>query len=108
MIEERENVFFKRKDVKVELIHHGSPTPSKVEVERIIAEKFGTTPEHVLVDYIFGKVGIGESVVKAKIYEEKIKKPKEEKPEEERPEKKEVEEKQETEEKGEGSEAQAG
>lgn len=83
VLEERENVFFKRKDVKLELVHHGSPTPSKQEVEKIIAEKFKTTPDHVLIDYIFGKTGIGESIVKAKIYKERVKKPEEKKPKEE-------------------------
>jgi len=81
MIEKKENVFLDRTDLKINIIHHNQPTPNKEEVENLIAKEFKSTPDHVLVDYIFSKTGIGESVVKAKIYKKKIEKPKVEKPE---------------------------
>lgn len=79
ILEKKNNVFFERKDLKIKIIHHGKPTPSKEEVEKIIADKFKTTPEHIIVNYIFSESGIGESLVKAEIYKKKIEKPKKEK-----------------------------
>ena len=71
IIEERENVFFKRKDVKVLLKHEKAPTPSKEEVKKLLAEKYGVDVEQVHIDYIFGRTGKAESIAKVKILKEK-------------------------------------
>ncbi|MEM7824986.1 MAG: hypothetical protein QXO27_03365 [Candidatus Aenigmatarchaeota archaeon] len=80
-VEERENPFFKRLDVKLKLNHQGMPTPSKAELIKELAKKYGVDESQVVIDYIFSVTGIGESSAKVKILKEKPKvvKPKEEK-----------------------------
>jgi len=72
VIEEKDNVFLGRKDVKLEIIHHGQATPSMKKVEEIICEKFNTEPEKIIIRYIFTKTGIGESIVSVQIYNRKV------------------------------------
>lgn len=72
--EEKENVFFNRKEVKLVVKHEKAATPSKEAIKKALAEKYGVDPEQVLVDYIFSKAGLPESIVKAKILKEKPKK----------------------------------
>jgi small subunit ribosomal protein S24e len=87
---EKENPLLKRKELKLEIKHPESPTPSEKKLLGEITKKFSVDEDHIIVDYIFTKKGISESTAKIKIYEELVpKKPKEkkEKPEEKPPEK---------------------
>ncbi len=79
IIEEKENQFFKRKDLKVRIRHPGSPTPSKAEIARELASKYGVDEMQVQIDYIFSRRGLGESFISCKILHEK---PETKKPEE--------------------------
>lgn len=71
--EEKENPFLKRKDLKLEIKHLGSATPSKKELLKELAEKFSVSEDQVVIDYILTKKGISDSVIKAKILAEKPK-----------------------------------
>jgi len=103
--EEKDNPFFERKELLLELKHPNSKTPSKPELLKDLTSKYSAPEENILVDYIFTKKGITQSVAKVKIYKEKPKiknvekkeeKPKEEdKPKEAKPEPKKQEEKKE-------------
>jgi ribosomal protein S24E len=77
IIEEKENPFFKRKDLKIRLKQTG-PTPSKAEIVKELAAKYGVDESQVQIDYIFSKRGLRESFVNCKILQEKpkIEKPK--------------------------------
>jgi len=79
VIEERENTFLGKKDVKLEIIHHGQATPSMKKVEEILCQKYNTEPEKIIVRYIFSKAGVGESIVSAQIYNRKVRELKKEK-----------------------------
>lgn len=122
--EEKDNPFFERKELLLELKHPNSKTPSKPELLKDLTSKYSAPEENILVDYIFTKKGITQSVAKVKIYKKKPKiktvekkeekpkkeaKPKEAKPEpkkqEEKPEEQKAEKKEEK--KVEKSEAQA-
>jgi len=98
IIEERENVLLNRKELKITIKHEGKPTPSKQEVYAELAKRYSVPEENIKIDYIFTKKGVGESLVKAKIYPHKIREveKKEEKAEgeakEEKPEEKKAEE----------------
>ncbi len=74
IIEQKENPFFERKEVKVKIVHHGEATPSKAKVEELLSAKFNVPLEHIIVDYIFSETGIAESFVKAKIYNKPVRK----------------------------------
>lgn len=72
IIEEKENPFFKRKDLKVRIKHLGSPTPSKADITKELASKYNVDEAQVQIDYIFSQRGLGESFVSCKILQEKL------------------------------------
>jgi ribosomal protein S24E len=85
ILEEKENVLLKRKEVKINIKHPSSPTPKKQELIKEISSRYSVPEENVVLDYIFTKKGIPESFAKAKIYKEAPKKvEKGEKPKEEK------------------------
>jgi ribosomal protein S24E len=73
IIDEKDNVFFKRKELKVRLKHSKTSTPSKQELAKELAAKYNTEEDCVVIDYIFTKKGLGESEAKVKVYKEKPK-----------------------------------
>ncbi len=72
IIEEKENPFFKRKEIKVELNHASSATPSKQELMKEIASKFSAAEDCIVIDYILSKKGKNEAVAKVKVYSEPV------------------------------------
>ena len=73
VIEEKENQFFKRKDIILLIKHESSSTPSKVELIKSFAATNSVDESQVVVDYIFSKSGTNESFAKVKILKEKPK-----------------------------------
>ena len=71
IIEERDNPFFKRKDLKIAVRHPGGATPSKAEVVKELAAKYSVDESQVVIDYIFSQKGLNESFVNCKILNEK-------------------------------------
>ena len=71
VIEEKENLFFKRKDLKVRIRHAGNPTPSKADITKELASKYDVDITRVQIDYVFSQRGLGESFVSCKILQEK-------------------------------------
>ncbi len=67
IVEEKENPFFKRIELKFIVKHPNAPTPSKEEIKKFLASKYNTSEEKVKIDYIMGRKGLQESIVKAKI-----------------------------------------
>lgn len=73
ILEEKENPFFKRKELKIQIKHENSATPSKAELAKQLAEKNSVDVSQVVIDYIFTKKGLAESFAKVKILKEKQK-----------------------------------
>jgi ribosomal protein S24E len=73
VVEERDNPFFNRKDLKLSLSHPGKPTPPKSELVKELASKFGVDQSQVVVDYIFTRKGAPESLSRVRILKEKPK-----------------------------------
>lgn len=71
IVEEKENPFFNRIDIKLRLKHEGIATPSKAELVKELAKKYEVNESQVIIDYIFSVRGIGESFTKVKILKEK-------------------------------------
>ncbi len=69
IVEEKENPFLKRKELKLVLKHPNLPTPSKQELKKELASKFSLSEEQIQIDYIFSKKGLCESFSKVKIFE---------------------------------------
>jgi ribosomal protein S24E len=77
---EMDNPFFKRKDLQVEIVHAGAPTPRTDDLKKELAKIYKVDETQVSVDYILTKRGIGESTARVKILNEKptvVEKPKE-------------------------------
>jgi ribosomal protein S24E len=70
ILEEKENLFLKRKEIKAEITHANLPTPKKDEVVDELAKKYSVDKAQVVVDYIFTKKGTNSSIIKAKILTE--------------------------------------
>jgi len=74
MVEEKDNLFLKRKELKIIIKHPKQATPKKDEIVSELSEKYKKEKDCVIVDYIFTKKGLNESLARVKIYEEKPKK----------------------------------
>jgi ribosomal protein S24E len=70
ILEEKENLFLKRKEIKAEVHHINLPTPKKDEIINELAKKYSVDNSQVIVDYIFTKKGTNCSIIKAKILTE--------------------------------------
>jgi len=73
IVKERENPFLKRKEMTLLLKHPKAPTPTKAEIIKSVADSNSVDESQVVIDYIFTKKGIPESLVKLKILKEKPK-----------------------------------
>ncbi len=82
IVNEKENPFLKRKEVNLILKHQASSTPSKSELIKTLASNNSVDEAQVVIDYIFTKKGIAESLAKVKILKEKPKETKQPEPKE--------------------------
>ncbi len=81
---EKDNPFLKRKELEINIKHDGSPTPSKSEIVKSIAERYSVPETHVMLNYVLTSKGTNITIGKIKIYQKPVveAKPKEEKKEE--------------------------
>jgi len=73
VLEEKENVFFARKELQIAIRHPKSATPKKQELVKELSAKYSVPEEHVVVDFLYSKKGTNESVAKVKIYKDRPK-----------------------------------
>lgn len=73
IVEEKDNPFFKRKDLRVEISHKSAATPSKAELAKELAAKYKVDEVQVVIDYIFTTKGMCKTIAKVKILKEKPK-----------------------------------
>lgn len=71
IIEERENPFFNRKELKIEIMHTKQSTPSKASVVKELAAKYSVDESQIVIDYILTKTSVHEAIAKVKILKEK-------------------------------------
>jgi len=69
IIDEKENLLFKRKEIKMEITRE--VTPSHAEVEKIISEKFSAPFDLIKIKKISGKFGSKKFEINANIYSSK-------------------------------------
>jgi len=75
VIEEKDNPFFKRKELTLLLKHEATSTPPKAELIKMVAAAQGVQESQVVVEYIFTKKGISESLAKVMVLSEAPKQP---------------------------------
>ena len=66
---ETENPLFRRKEIEGTL--HAEVAPSKVEVTKMLAEKYSVSEENIAVETIEGRFGAQEFIIVAQLYESK-------------------------------------
>lgn len=71
VVKERDNPFFKRKDLTLNIVHTGGPTPKTDDLKKELAEQYKVDPTQVVVEYIMTQSGLNESTAKVKILSEK-------------------------------------
>ena len=64
ILEDKENPFLKRREVKVRIDHPNQATPSKTKITEMVAEKLGVKKELVEVKKVFSACGKASCVVK--------------------------------------------
>ena len=64
------NPLLKRKEVFVEVDHDGQGTPSRIDLRKAIATKYGTKPENVYVVDIDTKTGTQSAVCAVQVYDD--------------------------------------
>lgn len=69
ILEEKENPLFKRKEIKFTI--EAIITPNHSDVEKLISEKFSTSPETVKIKGIHGRFGSKTFTISANIYKSK-------------------------------------
>lgn len=73
VLSEKENELLKRREIKIEIEHILTSTPSKAELSKELAKAYSVPEENIMIDYIFTQKGIGKSLAKIKIFKEKPK-----------------------------------
>ncbi len=69
IIDEKKNPMFSRKEIILEI--ESEITPSHAEAEKIVSEKFKTTPEFLKIKKIQGNFGSKNFKINANIYSSK-------------------------------------
>jgi ribosomal protein S24E len=64
------NALLKRKEVYVEVDHDEAGTPSRIELRRTVATRYGTKPENVYVVDIETKTGTQRAVCEIQVYDD--------------------------------------
>ena len=72
VLEEKDNPVLKRKDLLLMLEHSGEATPKRVDMEKLIADKFKGDVKKTEIVYMFSEGGRAATKVKAFIWKEKI------------------------------------
>jgi len=69
ILEEKDNPLFNRNEVKGSI--KADCTPSKIDVEKLISEKFSVPAENIQIKKILGKFGSNNFSITANIYKSK-------------------------------------
>lgn len=67
---EEYNALLKRKEVHAEVDHDGSGTPSRVDLRKAVAAKYGTKPDSVYVIDVQTNTGTQSALCEVQVYDE--------------------------------------
>jgi ribosomal protein S24E len=71
IIEEKENPLLKRKEILATIDYQGGATPSKAELQKVLADKFKANIDSVEITKLLSEVGISKGKAWIKIWQEK-------------------------------------
>lgn len=64
------NALLKRKEVRAEIEHDGAGTPSRIDLRKAIASKYGTKPESVYIINVQTDTGTQSEVCEVQVYDD--------------------------------------
>ncbi len=67
---EEYNALLKRKEVHAEVDHDGSGTPSRVDLRKAVASKYGTKPDSVFVIDVQTNTGTQSALCEVQVYDD--------------------------------------
>jgi small subunit ribosomal protein S24e len=73
VLEDKENPYLDRREIKLEIRHEGRATPSRREIAEIVRERLGLDPEKALLMYIKTETGMNKSTALIYYYPNGIK-----------------------------------
>ena len=65
------NALLKRKEVLVEVDHEKSGTPSRVDLKKAVAAKYGTKPENIHIVDVETKTGTQSAICEVQVYDDR-------------------------------------
>jgi len=68
--EDNYNSLLKRKEVLIEVDHEKAGTPSRIELKKAVASKYGTKPENVYVIDVETKTGTQSAICELQVYDD--------------------------------------
>lgn len=68
--EEEYNALLRRKEVSAEVYHDGGGTPSRVDLRKAVAAKYGTKPDNVFVINVHTATGTQKAICEVQVYDE--------------------------------------
>ena len=71
VIEEKENPVIKRREIIISLDYEGKSTPSRAELQKILAERFKANIESVEISKVLSEVGLTKGKAWVKIWQDK-------------------------------------
>jgi ribosomal protein S24E len=70
-VSEKENPLLKRKEIMIALDYEGKPTPSKADLQKLLADELKASIDSVEISRILSEVGICKGKVWIKVWKEK-------------------------------------
>jgi ribosomal protein S24E len=68
--QEEYNALLKRKEVRAEIEHDGEGTPSRMDLRKTIATKYGAKPDSVYIVNVHTDTGTQNAVCEAQVYDD--------------------------------------
>jgi ribosomal protein S24E len=65
------NALLKRKEVLIEVDHEKSGTPSRVDLKKAVAAKYGTKPENIHIVDVETKTGTQSAICEVQVYDDR-------------------------------------
>lgn len=70
VMQDNYNALLKRKEVLIEVDHEESGTPSRIELKKAVAAKYGTKPDNVYVVDVETKTGTQNAICELQVYDD--------------------------------------
>lgn len=70
IVNEKDNPFMERREIKINIVHEKEPTPNKAAVQKVLSKELKKEPVHIEVRQIISRGGMGFSDAKVFVWKE--------------------------------------